>query len=167
MRSSSRVILKAFLEGCSPTEQSSLMKFLAPIERQVLEKLPKTYGDPLRDTESAEEMLAWIHPSWISPFLRTLSEKEIGFFLAALNSSQAHAVGKELLYSGKLPSLSEMGKTYLQKTLLGYLTAEIEDLLPVSSLPDSPLNVLLDLSNETLNLSLDFLGLHDLCVETK
>jgi hypothetical protein len=167
MRSSSRVILKAVLEGCSPTERSSLLKFLAPIERQVLEKMPQTYGDPLRDNETDEAMLAWIHPSWVSPFLRTLSEKEIGFFLAALTPSQSQAVGKELLYSGKLPSLSEMGKTYLQKTLLGYLTAEIEDLLPISSLPDSPLNALLDLNNETLNLSLDFLGLHDLCVETK
>lgn len=167
MRSSSRVILKAFLEGCSPTERSSLVEFLAPIENQVLEKLPETYGDPLRETETPEKILAWIHPSWISPFLRTLSEKEIGFFLAALSPSQAQAVGKELLYSGKLPLLSEMGKTYLQKTLLGYLTAEIEDLLPISCLPNSPLNALLDLNNETLNLSLDFLGLHDLCVEIK
>lgn len=167
MRSSSRVILNAFLESCSPTERSSLVKFLAPIEKQILEKTPKTFGDPLRDTETAEETLKWIHPSWLSPFLRTLSEKEIGFFLAALSHSQSQAVGKELLYSGKLPSLSELGKAYLQKTLLGYLTAEIDDLLPISCLPDSPLNVLLDLKNETLNLSLDFLGLHDLCLEVK
>jgi len=167
MRSSSRVVLKAFLENCPPVERSSLVKFLAPIERQVLEKLPKTFGNPLQDKETAEETLQWIHPSWLSPFLRTLSEKEIGFFLAALSPSQSQAVGKELLYSGKLPSLTELGKSYLQKTLLGYLTAEIEDLLPSSSLPDSPLNVLLDLKNETLNLSLDFLGLHDLCVEVK
>ncbi len=167
MRSSNRIILKSFLEHCSPTEQSSLVQYLAPIERQTLEKLPKTYGDPLRETETTEEMLRQIHPSWLSPFLRTLSEKDIGFFLAALGLPQSHAVGKDLLYSGNLPSISKFGKQYLQKTLLGYLTAEIEDLLPLSCLPESPLNALLDLKNERLNLSLDFLGLHDLCVEVK
>jgi len=167
MRSSSRVILKSFLEHCSPAERSSLVHYLAPIEKQILEKLPKTHGNPLRDTETTEELLRQIHSSWLSPFLRTLSEKDIGLFLAALGLPQSHAVGKDLLYAGKLPSLSKLGKQYLQKTLLGYLTAEVEDLLPLSSLPESPLNALLDLKSEILNLSLDFLGLHDLCLEVK
>lgn len=167
MRASSRVILKSFLEHSSPAERSSLVQFLSPIEKQVLEKLPKTYGNPLRDTETPEELLRQIHHSWLSPFLRTLSEKDIGFFLAALGLPLSNAVGKDLLYAGTLPALSKLGKQYLQKTLLGYLTAEIEDLLPLSSLPDSPLNALLDLKSELLNLSLDFLGLHDLCIEVK
>jgi hypothetical protein len=167
MRSSSRVILKSFLEHCSPTERSSLVQYLAPVERQILEKLPKTYGDPLREKETPEELLRQIHPSWISPFLRTLSEKDVGLFLASLGHPQSNAVGKDLLYSGPLPSISKLGKQYLQKTLLGYLTSELDDLLPLSSLPESPLNALLDLKSELLNLSLDFLGLHDLCVEVK
>lgn len=167
MRSSSRVFLKAFLDHCPPAERASLVKYLAPVEKNVLEKLPKTYGNPLRDLETPEVMLRRIHPSWISPFLRTLSEKEIGLFLASLNPDVAKAVGKDLLYSGKIPSLSPLGKEFLQKTLLGYLTAEVEDLLPLSCLPESPLNGLLDLKNEILNLSLDFLGLHDLSVEMR
>lgn len=167
MRSSSRVVLKSFLEHCSPTERSSLVNYLAPIEKQILDKLPKTYGNPLRDTETPEQLLQQIHPSWLSPFLRTLSEKDIGFFLAALGTPLSSAVRKELLYAGEIPVVSQLGKEYLQKTLLGYLTAEVEDLLPLAFLPESPLNALLDLKNELLNLSLDFLGLHDLCVEVK
>jgi len=94
----------------------------------------------------------------ISPFLRTLSEKDVGLFLASLCHPQSNTVGKDLLYSGPLPSISKLGKQYLQKTLLGYLTSEVDDLLPLSSLPESPLNALLDLKSELLNLSLDFLG---------
>ncbi|HEX2579467.1 MAG TPA: hypothetical protein VHK67_03595 [Rhabdochlamydiaceae bacterium] len=167
MRSSSRTSLKSFLEQCSPTERSSLSNYLTPIEKQELDKLPKTYGNPLQDNESLEKQLRHIHPSWLSPFLRTLSEKDIGYFLAAIGNPQSNAVGKELLYAGTIPTLSQLGKEYLQKTLLGYLTAEIEDLLPLSFLPESPLNALLDIKNDLLNLSLDFLGLHDLCVEIK
>lgn len=167
MRSSSRVVLKSFLEHCSVAERSSLVNYLAPIEKQILDKLPKTYGNPLRDSETTEQLLQQIHPSWLSPFLRTLSEKDIGFFLAALGTPLSSAVRKELLYAGEIPVVSQLGKEYLQKTLLGYLTAEVEDLLPLAFLPESPLNALLDLKNELLNLSLDFLGLHDLCVEVK
>ena len=167
MRSSSQVILKSFLDQCSGADRSSLMEFLTPIKRQILEKIPKTYGNPLQESETPEEMLRRIHHSWISPFLRTLSEKDIGIFLASLGSPLSQSVGKDLLYAGPVPSLSMLGKEYLQQTLLGYLTAEVEDLLPFASLPESPLNALLDLKNELLNLSLDFLGLHDLSIEVK
>jgi len=167
MRSSCKIALKSFLEQCSPAERSSLVNYLAPIDKQSLEKLPKTYGNPRHDMESPEELLRHIHPSWLSPFLRTLSEKDIGYFLAAIGHPLSNVVGKELLYAGTIPTLSKLGKDYLQKTILGYLTAEIDDLLPLSFLPESPLNALLDIKNELLNLSLDFLGLHDLCVEVK
>jgi hypothetical protein len=167
IKNSSRIVLNAFLANCKANERVALFQYLSPIERQVIEKLPKTYGNPLADNETEASLLRHIHPSWIAPFLRTLPEKEIGFFLASLEHSRGHAVGKELLYTSPLPKLTALGKTFLQKTLLGYLTAEIDDLLPRACLPDSPLNVLLELSDETLAISLDFLGLHDLSLEVR
>lgn len=164
---SGRIALKFFLEQRSPAERSSLANYLTPVEKKELDKLPKTYGNPLQDKGLPEEFLRHIHPSWLTPFLRTLSEKDIGYFLAAIGHPLSNAVGKELLYAGTIPTLSQLGREYLQTTLLGYLTAEIDDLLPLSFLPQSPLNALLDLKNDLLNLSLDFLGLHDLCVEIK
>ena len=166
-KNSARIALHAFLQQGSTHEKSDLLQYLSPIEKQVLEKLPKTYGNPLTDLETTASMLRHIHPSWIAPFLRTLPEKEIGLFLAALEHSRGHIIGKELLYKKSLPKLTDHGKTFLQTTLLGYLTAEIDDLLPRAFLPESPLNVLLELSDEELALSLDYLGLHDLSVEVR
>jgi len=167
IKNSSRIVLHAFLAHCKANERLALCQYLSPIERQVLDKLPKTYGNPLADNETEASILRHIHPSWIAPFLRTLPEKEIGFFLGSLDHSRGHAVAKELLYKSPLPSLTVSGKAFLQKTLLGYLTAEIDDLLPRNCLPDSPLNVLLELSDESLAFSLDFLGLHDLSLEVR
>lgn len=167
IRNSSRIALHAYLQQCPAPERLALYQCLAPIERQVLEKLPKTFGNPLADQETDGSMLRRIHHTWIAPFLRTLSEKEIGLFLSSLDHSHAQAVGKDLLYTGPLPALTPLGKTFLQQTLLGYLTAEIEDLLPIASLPESPLNILLEISDEKLGLSLDYLGLHDLSLEVK
>ncbi len=143
------------------------MKCLGPGERELIASTPSTFGDPLKSKESPEELLGWIHTSWITPFLRTLSGKEIGLFLAALNPTKAAAVSKELLYSGKIPALSDLGKSFLRETLVRYLTAEVEDLLPIECLPESPLNDLIALRAETLVNFLDLLGLHDLAVEMK
>ncbi len=167
MKSSAQVILHAFLQRCPSPERASLLEYLSSIERQAIENLPRTYGDPLEDTDDPEKILNRIHPTWIAPFLRNFSEKEIGLFLASLSQNQMTAVGKELLFARKLPHLSPLGKAFLTQTLLRYLTAEIEDLLPLSCLPDSTLNILLDLDTEIFLLLPDFLGLHDLSIEVK
>lgn len=167
MTLSTRIILHAFLQECPTDERERLMKCLAPAEQRAVVGSPKTFGNPLKSEEDPEKLLAWIHSSWITPFLRTLSEKEIGLFLAALSHEKITAVGKDLLYAGKIPSLSFLGKKFLRSTLARYLTAEVDDLLPIECLPESPLNNLIALPTETLVGFLDLLGLHDLSVEMK
>ncbi len=161
MKTSTQMVLRAFLN----TSSADLAQYLSPDEKQALESLPESYGDPLSDL--SEDLLRDIHFSWMSPFLRTLSEKDIGLFIAALNPSQAATVAKDLLYSGEIPPLTPTGKNYLQTTLLDHLTTEQEDLLPLSLLPKSPLNILLELKPETVSLLLSFLGLHDFAIEMK
>lgn len=165
MTLSTRIILHAFLEKCVANERQALLRYLAPDERQALVTLPKTRGDPLKSQEEPEHLLNWIHASWIAPFLRTLPEREIGFFLSCLSHEQALSVGKDLLYTEKIPSLSPLGKAFLQSTLIHYLTAEMDDLLPIECLPESPLNGLIEIPIDILVEFLDLLGLHDLSIE--
>lgn len=167
MTLSTRIILHAFIEKCATSERQALLKYLATDERQAVVTLPKSSGDPLKSQEDPQQLLNWIHSSWISPFLRTLSEREVGLFLGSLGHEKALSVGKDLLFTGKLPSLSPLGKTFLQNTLTRYLTAEMDDLLPIECLPESPLNSLIELPIDTLVESLDLLGLHDLSIEVK
>lgn len=167
MIASKHIILHAFLQGCPTEEREKLMNCLAPVERAAVAGVPKTFGDPLKSQRDPGKLLAWIHSSWITPFLRTLSEKEIGFFLAALTPEKVISVGKDLLFSGTLPTLSALGKKFVRNTLARYLTAEVEDLLPIKCLPESPLNDLIALPTTVLISFLDLLGLHDLAVEMK
>ncbi|MBP7075261.1 MAG: hypothetical protein KBA81_07760 [Rhabdochlamydiaceae bacterium] len=167
MTLSTRIILNAFLHECPTEERQRLINCLSPTEKQALSSSPKTFGNPLKSQEDPEKLLSWIHHSWITPFLRTLSEKEIGLFLASLSSEKVSSVGKDLLYAGKIPSLSQLGKLFLRSTLVRYLTAEMDDLLPIECLPESPLNDLIALPTDILINFLDLLGLHDLSVEVK
>jgi hypothetical protein len=167
MTSSTQIILNAFLQECPPEERQRLMNCLSPKEQQAFMAHPQTFGNPLKIQETPGKLLSWIHTSWITPFLRTLSEKEIGLFLAALSPEKITGIGKDLLFAGKLPTLSSLGKQFLQITLEKYLTAEISDLLPIECLPESPLNDLIALPTEVLVGFLDLLGLHDLAIEMK
>lgn len=167
MTLSTRIILHALLQECPTEERQRLMECLSPAEKEAMQSVPNTYGNPLKSEEDPEKLLAWIHSSWITPFLRTLSEKEIGLFLAALSPEKITAVGKSLLYAGKIPALSQLGKLFLRATLVRYLTAEVDDLLPLECLPESPLNDLTSLPTDVLVGFLDLLGLHDLAVEMK
>lgn len=162
-----RIVLNALLQQCPSEEAMSLAQYLTSAEAQALEKLPKTCGNPLEKFDETEIQLSRIHSSWISPFLRTLPEKEIGFFLSSLDPIQAESVSKDLLYTKERIPLTSLAKSYLQETLLGHLTADVDYLLPVAYLPDSPLNRLLEVRNEILNLSLDYLGLHDVSIEIR
>lgn len=167
MRTTAQMTLRALLKSCSPSEEAALMNHLSPPQKESLEKLAEPYGDPLHDFWPTPDLLNSIHPSWMSSFLRNLSEKDIGLYLAALQPSQSAALKKDLLYSGETPVLTPQGKLYLQQTLLESLTSSIQELVPPSSLPSSPLNILLELKNDQLSLLLDFLGLHDVGLEVR
>lgn len=166
MKPSTQIVLKSLLSECSPDEQAALSRHLGTATEEALQQLYDCCGKPLSDETTEETLLKAIHPSWISPYIRSLPEKEIAFFLAALGSQSA-LLRKELLYTGDLPALTPLAKQFLQKTLLLHLSSDIEDLLPPPFLPESPLNPLLSLSEESAALSLQFLGLHDLAIEVR
>jgi hypothetical protein len=166
MKTSTQIVLKSLLSRSTHAEQMTLSHFLAPSIQESIEALPPPSGDPLHDSISEADILKSVHASWISPFLRTLPEKEISLFLAALGPQSAH-LRKELLYTGDLPSLTPFATSFLQKTLLDFLTSDLEELLPPPFLPDSSLNILLKLGEEKCSLLLKFLGLHDLAIEVR
>ena len=152
-----QIVLKSLLSECSPDEQAALSRHLGTATEEALQHSYDCCGKPLSDETTEETLLKAIHPSWISPYIRSLPEKEIAFFLAALGSQSA-LLRKELLYTGDLPALTPLAKQFLQKTLLLHLSSDIEDLLPPPFLPESPLKPLLSLSEESAALSLQFLG---------
>lgn len=156
------IVLHTFLQQY---DAGSLLHYLPPSEKEILENLSVKKEASFEGLSSIEERVNRIHPSWIAPFLRTLSKKEMGLFLAALNEKQVEFLNKALLHSSPHFPLSPLGKAYFQKTLFDYLSQDNNDLLPLSFLPTSPLNELLNLSFSSLNQLIDLLGIHDLAAE--
>ena len=111
--------------------------------------------------------MSWVHYSWFAPFLRTLAEQEIKFFLSVFSEDQAKNLKESLLFSGKTLPLASVTKSFLQKKLIEYILKGKEDLLPIEALPSSPLSCLLEFNADKFHLLIEFLGLHDLSIEIK
>lgn len=163
----SSIACNAFLRRCPPQLRAALVSYLPAAERQLLETQPKTYRDPCQGISSTGSQLERIHPSWITPHLRNLTEQDVKIFLAALSPAQALELKKGLLFTGESFPLSSDAKAYSQSVLLRQIIGEEKDLLPIECLPESPLNALLELSFYELCTLIDFLGLHDLTVEMR
>jgi hypothetical protein len=97
--------------------------------------------------------------------LRSLTENEIKLFLSALSLEQINGLKASLLLSNTIPLPSDSGKAYLKRVF--FETIAPSDLLPISLLPQDPLNELLDLSRQQLDSLIDLLSMHDLSIEVR
>ncbi|MBS0585015.1 MAG: hypothetical protein JSR76_01785 [Verrucomicrobia bacterium] len=139
-------VLVASLQKTSPEKLSLLSSFLAePLA------LPTTLTTPLKDL-SLKELFAKIDPSWYTPYIETLGEKEQNLLLSAL--------GKKESYEFSTP---------LSLFFLNYLFHKIfkEKPLPLSYLIGDKLAPLALASKEELYKLFRFLALFDLAPELK
>lgn len=166
MKTASWIVCKAFMQKCPPERRTAMIRHLPKEDQALLDKIPTPFGDPTTETSTAEEQLSKIHYSWLAPYLRMLSENEIRLFLSALDEAQSKGLKKTLLFSNHLASLTSFSKQFLCKQLFSKVTQQ-EHPLPISFLPDSPLNALLSLSYEELVLLTGFLGIRDLALEVR
>ncbi len=165
MDTTSLIVWQSFVET-SPVDRPELL--LRNISSEFLAELkyaPTSSFNPRHGFEPIEEELSRVHYSWVAPFLRSLPENEIKLFLSSLNAEQIKGLKQSLLFTNMLPTPSPLGKSYLKKIL--FETLATEDLIPISCLPDDPLNHLLDLKISELNSLIDLLSMHDLSIEIR
>jgi hypothetical protein len=161
------MVLKALLSRCEPEKRRALERFLPEAERRQLEKLPTFSKDVQLDYFSNGHILEKVHWSWFLPTLKTYPETEQKLFLLALDPYAAKNLAKTLTLSSNGQEMSEIGRSFLRKTLLNSLLGPEDRLLPTDYLPPSPLNRLLPLSKKELTRLIDLLSLHDLAAELR
>ena len=158
-------VCKALIENTSPSQRKELLSFLPSDELEAIEAAPlqKTFFS----TISSEEIFQSLHPSWLQHFLHAYPENEQLYFLAALPTSMAEKIKKNFPSAKPLPKLTEMGKSYFRHELLSRIQKERGEALPQASLPESPMNLLLDLEASQFTHLAFWLGLYDLAEELR
>jgi hypothetical protein len=161
------VICSALLNKCDEEKKSQLVHFLSSEEKHLIETSSPPYRDPLVEPQAIDKILSRIHPSWFSPFLRQHSESEIRIILSAFEEEKAKQIAKLLRFSFHRLSLNPIAIQYFQRWAWEKITEGKSELLPISCLPASSLNIILELDHDTLTEVIDYLGLYDLAIEIK
>lgn len=167
MNNTQCIVCRAFIDKKAKETKETLLSFLSPKQKKELLSIPLPSSDITLGFDLIKYLLEWSHYSWFAPFLRTLSENEISFFLSALPEKTAQDLRECLLFSSKLPPLSSAVKSFIQRKLAEVLLMDNPHLIPVEALPTSSLNCLLTLTSSEISLLIDFLGLHDLSIEMR
>lgn len=165
MNSTALILWHSFLQSTPSDQRKSLLNCISPKLLVDLQAQPLPSKEPFQELDLVENQLSQIHYSWFAPFLRSLPENEIKLFLTALTPVQIQGLKQSLLLSNTLPVPSSVGKNYLEKML--FETVASEDLVPLSCLPDDPLNILLNLTFPELLSLIDLSSMHDLSIEIR
>lgn len=162
------ILFKALLQGLPQPKKQALVKHLNNKLLDTLAPLPANLAsNPLMNKTPFNTYLNRVHVSWITPYLRTLSENDMRLFLAALSPEKQKELKEALLFSPHIPVLREQAKEYLQYTLFTKIRGEKKELLPIECLPEDPLNALLQLKPHQLSDLIFFAGLTDLSYDLK
>lgn len=168
MHLSGMVFLKAGLNRTSPKRKEAFLSHLNKKMREALNAVPLDfYKDPLQNLTPLEHYLDQIHVSWLTPYLRSLTENDIRFFVSALGDLKRQEVKKSLLFSNHLHNLKAKTKHFLQEQLFTKIKANQKELLPYECLPAHPLNILLELNSEELVDLINLAGLTDVAYDLK
>jgi hypothetical protein len=167
MTSRNEILLKAFLNRCSPEKQRRLERFLPESKKAALSQTPSFTQKITPEKSISSSLFDLVHWSWFLPTLKTYSEVEQIGFLSALPSSSALKLAQELQLAALPSPLTNVARSYFRALLERSLTLHKKDLLPLDYLPASPLNELLSLSQKKLIHLVNLLSLHDLAGELR
>ncbi len=112
-----------------------------------------------------EDKLHRIHYSWLINPLQQLPTSLQPYVLASLLPAQATNIVKLLHIAYPYPDLSPPLKRFFLTNLYHHLN--LQEILPASFLPESPLKILATYSKQQLMDMFDLLGMHDLVQEVR
>ncbi len=161
------LVLKAFLSRYEPESKKALERFLQAGEKEELETLPLLEEDLDLERFSNGNILERVHWSWFLPTLKLYPEPEQKLFLSALSSYAEKNLARALTLSAGGNGVSSVGKAFLRKVLLDSLIGPKDQMLPLSYLPKTPLQKLLNLTKKELTHLIDRLSLYDLAIELR
>ena len=159
------IIFKKFLQTYD--RENKLINYLTTSEIEKLKSLPPFIKNLGENKFLKESIIDAVHYSWFIPLLNIYSENEASLFLVCLKPSYRKSLTK-LLDLKEIPNnIHPTLKKFLKEILLRSLLKKEDALLPIDSLYESKLNMLLTLGKNKLIKLIDLLSIYDLVKELK
>jgi hypothetical protein len=158
------VVLRVLLNHFHQTVKDNMLRCLPSEEARQVRQQDTSSNNAEAILDWPNEFLGRIHYSWLQPHIEKVPQAFQGALISALPDSQASKLRSRLKISDKfMPSLPI--QKYLKSTLCRQL--RLDEVLPISFLPNSPLSLLVEWDKNQLVELIDFLGIHDLAGEVR
>ena len=162
MKPSSEIVLKGLLNRCSESKRGHLLKYLSEAHLDMLREIPLPNITFSSKDFSYMHLLDIVHYSWLIPSLKLYEKSDQVLLVQTLDSQSRNRLMKFLELPKKEIPLTSKCTLYFKQILIHSLLEKNQILLPIEYLPESRLNMLLNLSKSQLIDLIDFLSLYDL-----
>lgn len=159
------MMLRALLNRYHRGSEEALLRYLPAEAATEVRQVVLDSPDLSCVTVLPETRIAQIHYSWLALAFKQMSKELQTLVLAALPKSQAAGLQDLFSLPSPLTELPVLGRRYVLNLVLERLGENKH--LPLSFLPSSELNKLLDLTKAQLVELIDFLGVKDLAEELR
>lgn len=165
MLPSSYIVLNGFFKKFPVQKQMSL---LSPLSSQMKEQLEKAYTPPIDiipEKFCKKSILNEVHYSWYIPLIESYPKNDLSLLVYAFDTEVKTQIEKHF----SLPEISftpsPLAIDFFQRLIFNKILDSKIDILPKEYLPDTELNLLLELSKNELVMLIDYLSIFDLALQ--
>lgn len=154
------MMFRVLLNRYHPKGSDALLKFLPEDQRAVISTIDIQSHDLEPILQHAQNVISYIHYSWIKPLINRFPTQIQASIIAALTGKHAEDESEE-----KIAPLSNLAKAFMVNEICDQL--HIQEHLPFEYLPESEFTPLATWSKQQIVELIDFLGLYDLASEVR
>ncbi len=158
-------VLNVLLKSYREDSIDSMLKFFPENEAKLISNLQHSKSKEPLTLLPLLKRITNIHYSWFFPIIKKLPSDLVPFVLGVFPKSYVAGLIELFWEKTRVSSSPEPIQTFFLKTL--HTQVGLDQILPKSFLPESPLNKLLLLDKHAVVKLIDYLGLHDLTIALK
>lgn len=165
MLSSSLIVLNGLLKKIPVQKQLSLLSPLSLEMKHELEVASTPPIEILYQKFGDRSILNELHYSWYIPLIESFTKSDLSILVFAFNEEIKSLLEKHFALPKPSFTPSFIAIDFFQKLVFEKVLDSKVEILPKEYLPDSELNLLLELSKNELVMLIDYLALFDLAIQ--
>ncbi len=159
------MVTHSLLETLKPDLRHRAFVHLKPHDLETCKRAPACINFQTATT-SIDQCIHTTHSSWLLPMIANLPQNDRLLYIASLSEIQKKQIIRSMEIQTSIPTITSYLRQFIHEEIFRQLTNKTI-FLPKEFLPPNPLNLITELSRDQYLRLFDFLGIHDLALDTK
>ena len=165
MLTSSLIVLNGLLKKFSTIEQQSILE---PLSENVKNMLEHEYTPPIGINSHLfcqKDIINQVHYSWYIPLIDSYKKNDLSLLVYAFDEEIRKELESYFDLKAATPPPSDVALSFFRQLIFDKITEADTEVVPPEYIPDSELNLLLELSKNEIIMLIDYLAIYDLSIQ--